>query len=382
VSEIKEGRLATSHEGRTDTRLTAKERRPLLEINDPSPVVHVSTVWRTASQAATIGIFVILLIAALDMSRALFLPATSAFVIGMMLGPLSARAKAYGIPSVISAIVLWLAVIGVFYGVIALLAAPAMDWIKQAPEIGRNIKEKLEVFNQPLASLKDLRNAILPDSGKSSFGFDIANVVQPMLIVVTPAIGQIFIFFGTLFFFLLGRARLRHVLIAFFENRDSRLRTLKILNDIEHNLTNYLSVVAVINLCVGIAATVIAYFVGLPNAIAWGVLVFILNFIPYIGALMMEGVLLAVGLVTFPTLTQALIAPLLYLGFSTLEGHFITPSIMGRRLTLNPLTVFLALIFWTWLWGPMGAFLAVPLLIVALVATTHLFPQDEPTLPG
>jgi predicted PurR-regulated permease PerM len=382
VSEIKEGRPAVSRESRADTRQTAKERRPLLEINDPLPVAHVSTVWRTASQAATIGIFVILLIAALDIARALLLPATSAFVIGMMLGPLSARAKAYGIPSVITAIVLGLAVIGVFYGLIALLAAPAMDWIKQAPEIGRNIKEKLEVFDQPLASLKDLRNAILPDSSKSSFGFDIANVVQPMLIVVTPAIGQIFIFFGTLFFFLLGRARLRHVLIAFFENRDSRLRTLKILNDIEHNLTNYLSVVAVINLCVGIAATLIAYFVGLPNAIAWGVLAFILNFIPYIGALMMEGVLLAVGLVTFPTLTQALIAPLLYLGFSTLEGHFITPSIMGRRLTLNPLTVFLALIFWTWLWGPMGAFLAVPLLIVALVATSHLFPQDEPTLPG
>jgi predicted PurR-regulated permease PerM len=381
VSEIKEGRPA-ARESRADTRQFARERRPLLEINDPSPVAHVSTVWRTASQAATIGIFVILLIAGLDIARALLLPATSAFVVGMMLGPLSARAKAYGIPSVITAIVLWLAVIGVFYGVIALLAAPAMDWIKQAPDIGRNIKEKLQVFDQPLASLKDLRNAILPDTGNSSFGFDIANVVQPMLIIVTPAIGQIFVFFGTLFFFLLGRARLRHVLIAFFENRDSRLRTLKILNDIEHNLTNYLSVVALINLCVGIAATLITYFVGLPNAIAWGVLAFILNFIPYIGALMMEGVLLAVGLVTFPTLTHALIAPLLYLGFSTLEGHFITPSIMGRRLTLNPLTVFLALIFWTWLWGPMGAFLAVPLLIVALVATTHLFPQDEPTLPG
>jgi len=92
--------------------------------------------------------------------------------------------------------------------------------------------------------------------------------------------------------------------------------------------------------------------------------------------------LLAVGLVTFPTLIQALIAPVLYFGFTTLEGHFITPSIMGRRLALNPLTVFLALIFWTWLWGPIGAFLAVPLLIVALVAINHLFPQEERVLPG
>jgi len=367
---------------RVDIRQATKERRFLLAINDPKPIAHVSTVWRTASQAAAIGIFIILFVAALDLARAMLLPATSAFVIGLMLGPLSARAKAYGIPSLITAIVLWLLVVVVFYGVIILLSAPALDWIGKAPEIGRIIKEKLQVLEQPLSALQDLRNAILPQGENSRFGFDIANFVQPALIVVTPAIGQIFIFFGTLFFFLLGRARLRHVIVILFENHDSRLRTLKIINDIERNLTNYLSVVAVINFVVGLGACLIAYFIGLPNPVAWGVLAFILNFIPYIGALIMEAVLLAVGLVTFPTLIQALIAPVLYFGFTTLEGHFITPSIMGRRLALNPLTVFLALIFWTWLWGPIGAFLAVPLLIVALVAINHLFPQEERVLPG
>lgn len=366
---------------RVDIRQATKERRFLLAINDPKPIAHVSTVWRTVSQAAAIGIFIILFVAALDLARAMLLPATAAFVIGLMLGPLSARAKAYGIPSLITAIVLWLLVVVVFYGVIILLSAPALDWIGKAPEIGRIIKEKLQVLEQPLSALQDLRNAILPQGENSRFGFDIANFVQPALIVVTPAIGQIFIFFGTLFFFLLGRARLRHVIVILFENHDSRLRTLKIINDIERNLTNYLSVVAVINFVVGLGACLIAYFIGLPNPIAWGVLAFILNFIPYIGALIMEAVLLAVGLVTFPSLTQALIAPVLYFGFTTLEGHFITPSIMGRRLALNPLTVFLALIFWTWLWGPIGAFLAVPLLIVALVAINHLFPQEERVLP-
>jgi predicted PurR-regulated permease PerM len=366
---------------RVDIRQATKERRFLLAINDPKPIAHVSTVWRTVSQAAAIGIFIILFVAALDLARAMLLPATSAFVIGLMLGPLSARAKAYGIPSLITAIVLWLLVVVVFYGVIILLSAPALDWIGKAPEIGRIIKEKLQVLEQPLSALQDLRNAILPQGENSRFGFDIANFVQPALIVVTPAIGQIFIFFGTLFFFLLGRARLRHVIVILFENHDSRLRTLKIINDVERNLTNYLSVVAVINFVVGLGACLIAYFIGLPNPIAWGVLAFILNFIPYIGALIMEAVLLAVGLVTFPTLIQALIAPVLYFGFTTLEGHFITPSIMGRRLALNPLTVFLALIFWTWLWGPIGAFLAVPLLIVALVAINHLFPQEERVLP-
>lgn len=369
-------------EAQTDVRKAANERRYLLAIDDPKPIAHVSTVWRTASRAATIGIFLFLFVMALDLARGFLLPVISAFVIGLMLGPLSARAKAYGIPSLITAIALWLLVIGVFYGVILLLAAPALDWIGKAPEIGSNLKEKLQVLDRPLAALQDLRNAILPQGDNARFGFDIANFVQPVFTIITPAIGQIFIFFGTLFFFLLGRARLRRVLVVLFDDHGSRLRMLKIINDIERNLTNYLSVVTIINFVVGLAAGLIAYFVGLPNAIAWGVLAFILNFIPYVGALIMEAVLFAVGLVTFPSLTQALIAPLLYFGFTTLEGHFVTPSIMGRRLTLNPLTVFLSLIFWTWLWGPVGAFLAVPLLIVTLVASNHLFPQDEPDLPG
>ena len=179
---------------------------------------------------------------------------------------------------------------------------------------------------------------------------------------------------------LIGRTQLRRVPVAFFDDREARLRTLKIMNDIEHNLTGYLSMVAIINVAVGLAAGIIAWGVGLPDPVAWAVLAFLLNFIPYIGALIMEAALFLVGLVTFPTLTQALAAPLLFLVFATAEGHFITPAIIGRRLTLNPLTVFLSLVFWSWLWGPVGAFLAVPLLIMGLVAVSHLFPSDEPGL--
>jgi predicted PurR-regulated permease PerM len=199
---------------------------------------------------------------------------------------------------------------------------------------------------------------------------------------VTPAVGQTLIFFGTLFFMLLGRSRMRRVLVAFFDERESRLRALKIMNDIERSLTGYLSIVTLINIAIGLCGGFAAWVTGLPDPVAWAVLAFILNFIPYIGALTMEAALFLVGLVTFPTLTHALIAPLLFLAFATLEGHFITPGIMGHRLTLNPLTVFLSLVFWTWLWGPVGAFLAVPLLIVGLVVVDHLFPEEEPELPA
>jgi predicted PurR-regulated permease PerM len=361
----------------------ARRERAILDVSDPQPIMEVSRVWRTTSQVATIGIFVILLIAALEFARPLLLPLVSAFVVTMMLGPLSARAERAGIPSLLTAIVLWLLVIAVFYGVIVLLAGPAVDWIGKAPEIGKSIQDKLRVLDRPWAMMQDLRKALLPgDDGKAGIGVDIAAFVQPIFSIVTPAVGEVFIFFGALFFMLIGRTQLRRVTVAFFEDREARLRTLKIMNDIEHNLTGYLSMVTVINVAVGIAAGVIAWGVGLPDPVAWAVLAFLLNFIPYIGALLMEAALFLVGLVTFPTLTHALAGPLLFLVFATAEGHFITPAIIGRRLTLNPLTVFLSLVFWSWLWGPVGAFLAVPLLIMGLVAVSHLFPRDEqPALP-
>lgn len=359
-----------------------REARLALSVSDPKPVTEVAQIWRTAAQSATIGMFVILFVIALSLARPILLPVASAFVVTMMLGPLSARAERYKVPSLVSAIILWLLVIAVFYGVIVLLAAPVVDWLGKTPDIAQNIQEKLRVLDRPLSVLQDLRDKFLPSDKKGSLGVDIVAFVQPAMLIVTPAIGQMLIFFGTLFFMLLGRSQLRRFLVIFFDEREARLRTLKIMNDIEHNLTGYLSIVTLINIAVGLCGGFAAWVAGLPDPVAWAVLGFILNFIPYVGALIMEAALFLVGLVTFPTLTQALIAPLLFLALATLEGHFITPSIIGHRLTLNPLTVFLSLAFWTWLWGPVGAFLAVPLLIVGLVVADHLFPEEEPELPA
>jgi predicted PurR-regulated permease PerM len=106
-----------------------------------------------------------------------------------------------------------------------------------------------------------------------------------------------------------------------------------------------------------------------------------LNFIPIIGPIAMFVVLVVVGIIAFPTIAAGLIAPLAFAVMTFLEGHFITPTIVGRRLSLNALAVFMALAFWTWLWGPMGAFLSSPLLIVALILKDHLMPVHSPQLP-
>jgi predicted PurR-regulated permease PerM len=120
---------------------------------------------------------------------------------------------------------------------------------------------------------------------------------------------------------------------------------------------------------------------GFPNPVIFGVLAALLNYVPYVGPAVMVVILFSVGLVSFPSLGQAFIAPLAFVTLTTVEGHFITPTVVGRRVTLNPLLIFLALAFWTWMWGPIGAFLAAPLSIIGLVIVNHLVPSDDVKLP-
>ena len=127
-----------------------------------------------------------------------------------------------------------------------------------------------------------------------------------------------------------------------------------------------------VNLCLAALAVGLAGAVGLPNPLLWGVLAGTLNFIPYLGPAVMVVTLFVIGLLSFSSLTDAFVAPIIWIFVTTLEGQMITPAIIGHRHTLNPFLIFLAIAFWAWMWGPLGALLAVPLLIAAVVAIKHL----------
>jgi predicted PurR-regulated permease PerM len=335
------------------------------------------------AQYALIGIFLIMLMGMLSYGRGVFLPITLALVIGTILAPITNRAAQSGIPHAATAAFLVLGNIGLFSIGIVLIADPVGDWIVRAPEIGANLREKLVIFDAPLEALNKLREAFgAAPSASKTLGFDINSVMQPALASLTPAVGQLLIFFGTLFFFLANRNRLKESIVRFGSEREARLRVIRIWNTVEASLATYIATVTVINACVGIIVGTACYFIGLPSPWVWGVLAFTLNFVPYIGPATMIITLLGVGLVTFNSFYQALIAPLLFIGMSTVEGQFVTPTILGARLTLNPLFIFLSIAFWAWLWGPFGALLAVPLLIVIIVIINQFAARDEMKLPG
>ncbi len=352
-----------------------------LVISDPRPVDSVHNIWTSAGQAATIGIFLLLFGAFLYIGHAILLPILAAAVVALTLAPLVKAADRHGISPWITAILILAVALGALSLVVTALAGPVSEWIGRAPEIWVTVKERLSVLDQPLAALRELENSLFGDAGSLNVNEPPPNVVMPVVAFLTPAAGEFLLFFATLYFFLVGQIELRKHAVSMFANHDSKLRFLKIMRDIEHNLAGYLTVVTIVNTAVGIIVAISAWLLGFPNPVIFGLLAGLLNYVPYVGPAVMVVILFGVGLVTFPLLGHAFIAPIGFIALTTTEGHFVTPTIVGRRLTLNPLLVFLALAFWTWMWGPIGAFLSVPLSIVALVVVNHLFPADEVRMP-
>lgn len=359
---------------------TKKATRYALVISDPQPVGSVGGLWGSVGQVANVGIFLLLLGGFLYIGRDILLPILIAAVVSLTLAPLIRAGKNHGVSPWITALLIVIVAIGALALAAMALAGPVGEWIGRAPEIGATIKQKLVVLQTPLGALRRLQTELF-GSAAASPAPAAPSVVLPVLAFITPAAGQLLLFFGTLLFFLVGQFGLRARLVSMFSNHESKLRFLRILNDIEKNLAGYLALVTMINAAVGTITALGAWLIGLPDPAIFGLIAAVLNYIPYVGPAIVVLVLFAVGLVSFPSLGHALIAPCGFIALTTLEGHFITPAIVGRRITLNPLMVVLALAFWTWMWGPIGAFLATPLSIIGIVVFSHLFPPEDVKLP-
>jgi predicted PurR-regulated permease PerM len=360
-----------------------REKDNGLAVKDPEPLGSIDDIWGSAAQVSSVGIFVLLLVAGLYFSRPILMPVLAAMVIGTTLAPIVKFAQRHRVSPWVTALVLGLVLLAAAGTAATLLAQPVSEWIGKAPEIGASIKQKLYVLDQPLSALRALQEVLQPTSAStvvvepSQWG-----MVTPVIAFVTPAAIQLTLFFVTLIFFLAAQIDFRRYMVSFFPARNAKLRVIRIANDIEDHLASYVAIVTVINVMLGVVVATGAWLFGLPNPIIFGVLAALLNYMPYVGAACTTVILLGVSLITFPSLGYALVPPAAFVGLAMIEGQFITPAVLGHRLTLNPLVVLVALAFWAWLWGPVGAFLAVPFTIVGFTILHHLFPADEDRLPG
>ena len=354
-------------------------RNPSPGVRNPSPLRDPAEFWRAMAQAATIMMGILLFGAFLYVARGLLLPILSALVVSLALRPLAVRGARLGLPVWFSTLAIVALFVTGFYALIVVLSEPASDLLARSQEIGATIREKFRFMDRPLFALRELQTAIV---GSSGLAVEQNNVLGSVMAALPPFALQLVLFLATLFFFAFSGNAMRRTIVNVFATRDGRLRALRVVGDIEANLSSYLITVTIINLGVGIVATLVTFALGFPTPLLWGALAFVLNYIPYVGPGIMHVVLFVIGLLTFDTLWLALIAPLFFMAFTFFEGQFIVPNVVGRQLLLHPLAVFLSLAFWAWLWGPIGALLATPILIAVTVSLDHLYPRGSKLLPG
>lgn len=348
--------------GRPEPPLNAEPGGELLPA-PPSPPAAAKT---TPVQIALVALGVV---AFLYFARPVVLPVVLACVGGMTLKPLIRWLSERHIPPALSAaVVLLLLVAGVTIGFIR-VGHPALTWLSEAPKHMTELKQKgqklfprVARFSQAAAAVNNL--GATEEEQKTAPAVEIKTSRVPTIINWTgtflAGLGE----FLVLLYLLLASGDLfLQKLVRVMPTMSDKKRAVDISREIQQQISNYLLSVSLINLGLGLIVGGGLYWLGVPNAAMWGMLIVLLNFVPYFGPFAGITVLTIVGLLTFDTLWKALLPPAWYLLFHLLESNFVTPVLLGRRFTLNPVVIFVSLIFWTWLWGVPGALLSVPILV-------------------
>ena len=340
------------------------------------------------ANVAIIGIFVVIVFFVLHVASYFFAPLLAAIVLGLLLSRVEALLERKGLPPSLAAALLMISVLAVLIVVLFGLIQPLTSWIDRTPILWYKFRSLVEAVEEPLRDIAALRENV-----RSAFNDGTLLVVEQKSdsevsqeVYAAPALaGQVLIFIGALYFFLAGRRELKTSLIALYSSRADQLRTARLIAAAEYSVSYYLAAIAMINLAFAVVVAAVLTFFGLPEPLLWGALAFALNFIPYLGPGIMTVLIFGASLMTFPGLTTPFFAAGAYVALNLAEGQFITPSIIGRASALNPFLVFSSLAFGLWFWGAIGAFLAVPLLLILRSVAIHsrgVPPKVPPALAG
>lgn len=329
------------------------------------------------NQFAVTGIFIILVICALFFARDFFMPIVLAFLFTLTLTPIVRFAGKRGIPAVLSAtlLVLFSAIILSLGGY--LLSGPVMALINDAPQIGAKLTDRVEELRGPFDLMMQISQKIdnATDTARAA-GVMKVSVQQPGILsqaagtMLSGATNIAIVFVLTLFLLSSGTLFYEKI-VQSFGTMSEKKRALSVVYDVEREVSRYLLTVTIINAGLGAVIGLGLWFIGMPTPFLWGVAAALLNFLPYIGALMTITLVAVISIISFDSLSYAMLAPAFVITCNVLEGNIITPLIVGRRLELNAVAIFIAVAFWSWLWGFIGALLAVPILVVIKVFCDH-----------
>ena len=346
--------------------------------DEPEPDVSKTVAGPRGRSVEATLLTVLAILYTLYFAREFLIPIVFALLLNFLLSPLIRLMGRWKIPAPASAAIIVVALVSGIGGGAYQLAGPAQRWALTAPQSFTKAQGKLRRIIRPVEqvskNVEQAANAVGDQTGK-----------QPQVVIQQgPSLSSRF--FGTtqrivagmleifilLYFLLAGGDLFLQKLIKVLPHFNDKVKAVEIARATEAAVSAYLSTALLVNLGEGAVVALVLWFLGMPNPLLWGALVACLEFVPYLGALAAVIIFTVAGLTTFDQVGRALLVPGSFLAINLLQANLVTPMLLGHRLTLNPVGIFIGLAFFFWIWGVPGAFLAVPLLATFKIFCDHI----------
>jgi len=335
--------------------------------------VRLATIARALVILATLGILAVCYLA-----REVLTPVLLALLLSLLFSPVVTAMERLHLPRMVASGITVLLLVGLLVGAVFLLAQPAKDWVAKVPTLVQTMSRQVQEIKKPVQqaqkateSLTDLAPTGAAAKPQPVVVKEQGSLLSDVLSSTPHALEAIAAVVLLLFFFLSSGDNFLRRLVEIAPGLTEKRIVVSIARDIEHEMSRYLFTITLINFGLGCATALVLMLLQVPNAVLWGAMVFVLNFAPYIGASISLGVLTLVGFSTFDNAGHALAVPGLFLLLAFTEGQLVTPTILGRRLAVNPVVVFVWLLLWGWLWGIVGVLLAGPMLACFRIICQH-----------
>lgn len=318
----------------------------------------------------------------LSIGAVVFLPLVSAIILTILLSPLADWLAGWGVPNFLASLLSLVAFLLVLSLALTAVLSPAISLYDQLPamieRVGQHFSQLRGGFDW-LTRLNDQVVAIVGSEEGREVVLATPSFLQELAFATPTVLLEVLLTFMLAFFMIEARIRLRHRLLLQRAAVDSSLKAARVLREVQDRVAAYILTVGVINLGVGVIVGTGAWLMGMEAPVMWGGLAALLNFLPYIGPLLMTALVALFGLGTAETPLLGLVPAAAYLGLHTVEANVVTPSVLGARFTMNPVLILLALSYFSWIWGVTGALLSVPLLLALTALVDHL---GKPNLIG
>lgn len=329
----------------------------------------------------SIGLFLALPFV-LSIGAVVFLPLVTALILSILLAPLADQMVRLGLPNLVASMLAVLFFIALLVTVTALILQPALALVDDVPAMALKASQQVARLRNAFEWMNNVNGALARISGRIPTREVVVatpSIIEQLAVATPSLILETLLTLLMTFFMIESRVRLRRHLLPGSINVGSSEKAAQLIHEIQDRVSAYILTVVFINIGVGIITATGAWALGWNAPIMWGGIAALLNFLPYIGPFTMIAVLALVGVSTYDTVLLGLAAPLAYLALHTIESNLVTPAILGRRFTVNPVLILFSFSYFTWIWGVLGAVLSVPILITLTATFEHL---GKPNLIG